>query len=638
MASVETLTSLAILKVNIDQGGDYLDYLRPFILQVLVDQKPDPVTDVAVRDLIRAQFGLEIPARTVQIVLKRISRQYPLKREIGVYRITGTLPNPGVGVQKAQAERHIEAVVSGLMEFSKDSGKPLSTADEAVAALCGFLGEFSIPCLRAYLCGTAIPTVEGKEHSQIVLVSDYVLHLQRAEPNRFDSLLVVVQGHMLANALLCPDLQQAPKSYKGVTFFLDTPLLVQQLGLEGDSKKAAVDELIRLLHNLGATVATFSHSREELEGVIRGAADHVNVVDGRGSIVMQARRSGTTKSDLLVLAGRIDERLVEAGIGVQETPPYIAEFQIDENIFEKLLEDEVAYFNPRAREFDINSVRSIYVLRAKTSPSTVEQCRAVLVSSNSAFARAAYNYGQNHEEWRDVSSVITDFSLANMAWLKAPMGAPSLPTSEVLAFSYAALQPSKELLDKYLVEIDKLQKQGRIGERDHQLLRSSTLAQDELMHLTMGEESALTEATVTETLRRVTNEIKKEESEKLSAERTAHCETQQALARERLAKSRMQERLFWSCRRRARWCARGLFGAVLLVLVLGIIAGFGVRVQTPVVGWALMFGSAFLALAGLGNLVVGVSLKNLCDSVEAHCLAYFLRNEAKVSGIDLEAP
>ncbi len=29
-----------MLKVNIDQGRDYLDYLKPFILQVLVDNNP----------------------------------------------------------------------------------------------------------------------------------------------------------------------------------------------------------------------------------------------------------------------------------------------------------------------------------------------------------------------------------------------------------------------------------------------------------------------------------------------------------------------------------------------------------------------------------------------------------------------
>lgn len=83
VVSAETLTSLAILKVNVDHGGDYLEYLRPFILQILFGKKPDPVTDANVCNYLQTQFGLAIPERTVQIVLQRISRSGLLKRESG---------------------------------------------------------------------------------------------------------------------------------------------------------------------------------------------------------------------------------------------------------------------------------------------------------------------------------------------------------------------------------------------------------------------------------------------------------------------------------------------------------------------------------------------------------------------------
>ncbi len=315
-------------------------------------------------------------------------------------------------------------------------------------------------------------------------------------------------------------------SYKGVTFYFDTPLLVRQLGLEGEPKQAAVNSLVALLLELGATVATFSHSRDELERVITGAAQHIESPNGRGAIVMDARRRRTTRSDLLVLAGQIDDKLRDARIDVLSTPRYIEGCQIDETAFEKALDDEVSYLNPRAKEHDINSVRSIYVLRAGTSPAIVERSKAALVTSNAGFSRAAFQYGQRHEASREVSSVITDFSLANMAWLKAPLGAPAVPMTELLAFSYAALQPSMGLFEKYLSEIEKLEKQGKITARDHQLLRSSQLAQAELMNLTLGEEDALTEQTITETLKRVTEEIKKEESNKYRMERAAHQETQ----------------------------------------------------------------------------------------------------------------
>ena len=634
--SAETLTSLAMLKVHVDQEQDYLDYLRPFVLHVLVRNTPDLITDTVVRKHIRSDFGLEIPDRAVQIVLRRLSRKYPLKKERGLYRIAGELPDPGIDAEKADATRHINAVISGLCEFSKDTVKPIANDGEAVTAVCAFLTQFSIPCLRAYLRGTAIPTIEGQNDLQIVLVSKYVLELQNTDPNRFDSFLVVVKGHMLANALLCPDLQSAPKSYKGVTFYLDTPLLVRQFGLEGKPKQETVNNLIDLLDNLGAIVATFSHSRDELEQVITGAARHIESRNGRGAIVMDARQRGTTKSDLLVLVGQLDDKLKDAGIDVLNTPRHMEEFQIDELEFGNALDDEVSYFNPGARQCDIDSVRSIYVLRARTAPAILERSKAALVTSNDGFARAAFKYGQRHETSQEVSSVITDFSLANMAWLKAPLGAPAIPTAELLAFSYAALQPSKKLFEKYLIEIEKLEKSGKIDARDHQLLRSSQLAQAELMNLTLGEEDALTEQTLTETLKRVTEEIKREESNKYEMEQAAHQATQAQLAEQHTVRKHVLERLYWRCQRQATLCAwiASIFIVVLLTGSL-LASGIGLGSDNPIVGRLLGVASGVLILFSLGNLIFGTTVRRLHERMQARFLAWNLRRKASETGLDL---
>ena len=637
--STETLTSLAMLKVHADQGQDYLDYLRPFILQSLIVHEPDPITSVVVRDFISRDFGLEIPDRAIQIVLRRLSRRYSIKAEHGVYRIDGELPDPRIEARKADAIRHIRAVLYGLKEFSKTTSKPIVDDDEAVTAICAFLLQFNIPCIRAYLRGTAIPDLADSHDAEIVLVGKYVLDLQDKNPERFDSFLVVVTGHMLANALLCPDLTNAPQSYRGVTFYLDTPLLIRQLGLEGKFKQAAVENLIDILYRLGATVATFTHLRGELESVIIGAARHVEYRSGRGAIVAEARRSGTTRSDLMVLIGQIDDKLEDARIKVLSTPRYIESFQIDETQFERVLDDEISYFNPRARENDINSVRSIYVLRGNTSAKTVERTKAVLVTSNTGFARAAFQYGQRHEASRDISSVITDFSLANMAWLKAPLGSPAVPATELLALSYAALEPSKELFEKYLYEIDKLEDQGKITARDHQLLRSSHLASAELMNLTLGEEDALTEQTVTEMLRRVTEEIQKEENDKYRKERNAHQKTQEELARQQADRERVQERFYWQCQRQATvcaWCAT-VGGGLLLVVGL-MVASFGVVPENPILAGLFVLSAAALVLWTVLNWILGTTIKDVHGRVRTWCLKWCFRRKATGIGLDLDPP
>ena len=590
LVSTETLTSLAMLKVHVDQQQDYLDYLRPFVLHSLVVHEPDPVKDIDVQDLIRTDFGLEIPARAVQIVLKRLSRRYSLKRDHGVYRINGELPDPRIASKKAVAGRHIQAVLSGLVAYSKDTSKPLANEDEAVTAICSFLTQFNIPCLRAYLRGTAIPTIEGLHQAQIALVGRYVVTLQNTDPERFDSFLVVLRGHMLANALLCPDLKDAPRSYKHVTFYLDTPLLVRWLR------------------------------------------------SGRGAVVAEARRRGTTRSDLLVLAGRLDDALEDARIEIRDTPRYIDKFQIDETTFENVLGDEISYFNPRAKEIDINSVRSIYVLRAGTSVAILERAKAVLVTSNAGFARAAFEYGKRHIESREVSSVITDFSLANMAWLKAPLGAPGVPMKELLAFSYAALEPPPGLFEKYLIEIDRLERQGKITARDHQLLRSSHVASVELMNLTLGEEDALTEETITEMLKRVTEEIQEEGSKKYKKEQAAHAKTKNELAEQRMVRERVQAHLYWRCQRHARACAWCVSTAVALTLAVGLMAGAGLQSSNGIVGWMLFVASGIMAVGTLVNLILGTSVRNIHKKVQDRCLAWFIRRKSAETGLDFSEP
>ena len=630
--STNTLTSLAILKVNIDHGKDYLEYLRPFVLQVLVEYGPAIITDQVVSTHIKDQFGLQIPKRTVQRVLQRISKKdHCLKRDHGVYRITGDLPDPQITAKQSHAERHIEAVLSGLCQFSNTTIKPLSSDKDAIIAICAFLAEFDITCLRAYLRGTAIPQLEGDHKTDIVLVSKYVQHVRRTDPERFDSFIVLVQGHMLANALLCPDLHNTINNYENVTFYLDTPLLIQRLGLEDEAAQDATRELISLLSNLRGKVAAFSHSREELHSVLKGAAAKLDVPDGRGTIVVEARKRGTTKSDLLLLTASIDNKLSEAGIKVEATPHYIESFQIDETAFENVLGDELSYLNPRAKDYDINSVRSIYVIRANKPASSLEKARAVFVTSNTAFAKAAWTYGQQFESSKGVSSVISDFSLANIAWLKAPMGALSIPHTQLLAFSYAALKPSSELLSRYMTEIDRLENQKKITEHAHQLLRSSPLVDDELMDLTLGEEVSLTTETVTETLRRVSSEIKKEESAKLTAEQEAHRRTVAALNAHRAKHQKVMSNLYWKNHSQAKVLACALSTVSVIVLMVGVSVGLGLISVDPIIAWGSSIGLTILTLA---NLMVGSTVSNIHQWVQDRCLTWLLKNQAKAVDVD----
>ncbi len=634
--STSTLTSLAFLKVNLDEGKDYLDYLRPFILQILVDHQPEQITSTYISGQLRIQFGLEIPKRTIDIVLRRISRKEAIVKENRNYRIVGELPDPLLDTKMSEAKLEIDSVVSGLQQYSQNTVSPISSKEDAVNAICSFLAKFDVTCLRAYVRGTAIPKLNEIQNTDLVLVSEYIQHLQHTSPERFKSFVVLVQGHMLANALLCPDLDNLTQMYKKVTFYLDTPLLVQLLGLEDPNRQSAIQELITLLKNLKGKVSVFSHSRQELEGVIAGAAAYIDSPLGRGVIVQEARARGITKSDLLLIAGSLEEKLGEYGVEIEDSPRYTEALQIDEAAFEQVLDDELSYYNPRAKIYDINSLRSIYAIRGHKAAPTLEKSKAVFVTSNTAFARAAWEYGKEHESSHEVSVVISDFTLTNLAWLKAPVGAPEIPHTQLLAVSYAALSPSKQLLNKYMKEIDRLLDKGRISERDHQLLRSSPHVYPELMHATLGDDSRVTEETVMQTFKRVSMSIVDEESEKLVEEQRAHQETRETLSVLEAMNVETRKMLYWNCVRDSKIMAISISGILFVFLLPGILAGvvepnlyFPVIVPVyPIV--------AFIFISLLG-LMFGFNILSLYRWVQKQCQKRLFLRRSKAFGIDLSS-
>ena len=167
--STNTLTSLAILKVNMDHKGDYLDQLKPFIIQILLDEEPNSVTLENVSKHIDIRFGLTIPTRTIKLVLKRITRHYPVTKSYGSYKIIGKLSNPPqIKIKKEEAKKHLDFAVEGLQDFSQNTTKPISDSEEAVKSICSFLAKFDITCLSAYVRGTAIPALD-EDTSQLIL-------------------------------------------------------------------------------------------------------------------------------------------------------------------------------------------------------------------------------------------------------------------------------------------------------------------------------------------------------------------------------------------------------------------------------------------------------------------------------------
>ena len=186
---------------------------------------------------------------------------------------------------------------------------------------------------------------------------------------------------MLANALVCSDLKSITRNFGTVAFYFDTPLVLRLLGIEGEPKAQACAELVELLRKLKGQCAIFDHTFEETKSVIDADERNLDNPAARGRVIEEMRRRGTTKSDLQLLSGRLEEILARKGISKRRTPRYERNtaFQIDEELLAAShKKTKLTYMNPRAIEYDINSVRSIYALRRGKMPSRLEDAGVVL--------------------------------------------------------------------------------------------------------------------------------------------------------------------------------------------------------------------------------------------------------------------
>lgn len=203
--------------------------------------------------------------------------------------------------------------------------------------------------------------------------------------------------------------------------------------------------------------------------------------------------------------------------------------------------------------------------------------------------------------------------------MKAPLGSPELPRAEIIAACYAALEPSEPLWAKYLAEIDKLKQLGTITPRDHELLRFSLRAREELMDLTLGSEDALLTETIPEILGRIKSEIIQEQVGALEAERSSHAVTQEQLATAIGQQDRIRKRVHWIAARIGRgagWAAL-IFLAALVLFVAAMSALYVPFVARSEWGTFATVIVGFSAIITVLNVVWGVSARMVSERVEA---------------------
>jgi hypothetical protein len=275
-------------------------------------------------------------------------------------------------------------------------------------------------------------------------------------------------------------------------------------------------------------------------------------------------------------------------------------------------------------QHDVDCIAAIARLRAGRESFAVEDSRAVFVTTNAELARVTRAFFQAESTPKAVALCITDYALSNLLWLKNPTKAPDLPRRRLIADAFAAMDPSETLWKTYLVEIARLETQGRVTAEDYLLLRHSVAAKAALMDLTKGDPAAFTQGRVTEILEVAKRTVRADLMEELATANAQRARQEADLAKkdeehaERIASVR---RVGLTVGRVTAWAA---FALTLTLLGLATLYTFPWKLPSVTGAW-LRYALVSIQVALFVYVVVsmgwGTTLRDLAKRLETRIAA-----------------
>jgi hypothetical protein len=516
ISSDRLLTTLALLKVNQEEGFSYVDTYLPFVLHCLDVGGHKEVSGPTVQEELQSEFEIDLPLAVIKRLLREVVvlEKAQVKNKVIVVD-RGAIRGSSLNARIAEVERGQALLVDALVSFANEQF-PVEWSEEiGEKQIVNYINGFSSRVLAAAIGGDALPKPDAERDHDRYVVHRFARYVANRKPEQFDVLVSLVKGRMLADAMyFVPESREEPPSLKKVEVYLDAPPLLFLLGYAGDEMQAPYTEFLKLLQGQGAVVRCFEHSLTEAKEILDAAAAKANT--GRpseayhGDVVSHLVASGKTRVDIELLSNSLGKSLNRLGVNPVEVPERkMHRLEPDEGGLSERLQRAINYTNRLARDRDVASLAAIYRIRQGREYRDLEKCQAIFATHNVKLFRTSANFFRQRNP-RSVPPCVIDMALATMLWLRDPAAQAALPEDRILARAYAALNPNDQLWAKYNEEIDRLRSSDEISEDDAVFLRYDRDAQEALMDETRGDPEAFIDGTVEQVIARAREAVLEE--------------------------------------------------------------------------------------------------------------------------------
>jgi len=511
-----SLTTLAMLKVNLDSNQSYVSTFLPFVLSQFQNSSQLEIQEV--QDSISENFKLRIPLNSLRSLLEKARRKNYVYRDGEAYfPIKERLKNLDFENRRSTAMRQQNDLLRRLISYLSSYHDLILTEVEAEEALFNYIRQRDFDVLRSTVFGSPFISDSENQESNKKLsynIGLFVKFAYESDKVSFELLDSYVKAYMLSQLLIFEDIAEVDKPFSNVEFYFDTPFLLRLLGYTYPEYFNACEELMTMLCSEGCKLCVFQHTVDEVVGVLTAIMIAIKNPTQKvgGEVGRYCMNNYVTPSDIELTMSTLDERFKKYSIEVKDTPIHIKEYELGENELRNYLQANYHYNNPLAMDRDIDSVSAIFRLRKGKHPRGLHECIAAFITTNSLLAKHTYAFLFQNEYYTHFPLVITDHLATNLVWAKCSNKFGLISKKQLIADAIALTNPDEMTWRKYVEEIERLRNQGRITPDETLMLLYSNEVRNAIMEITQGGEIELNSKNIFDVIflakERITNEEK----------------------------------------------------------------------------------------------------------------------------------
>lgn len=507
MNDSSALITVAMLSTMLkERNADYLELISPFVLTLLPNRIGDAVDINTIIRKLSADYGFEhFPALVVEKILNRYGKQKHgyVEKRYNVYYVKKLYESEKFFQNQSKIRDAQSQVINQLCKYLRNNSR-YSDIDEnrSRELFLLFLEQKGLVFVNGI---EQLRTITSKDYD-IFQVARFVLEEHKNRSTTYGYIVEVVRGFFVYKSIYFfgrdGDINTL-SLMKGTTVYFDTPFLIEALGWNSQEGKLAALELMRLISDCGGSMKTFTHLVDEVQGILRAFGRDVLY---RSTFSLQYLLDKQyDQMDISRLIGTLEEKLSSLNISVVN-PVSMNELNSNEflplqvNDFSGEIEKLYRLDYPTTRsDNDVLSIASIYRLRGNASAKSLNNCTAVLVTTNTGLVNIVEEFYKSITT-HTVRYIMSDIDLTSILWLCSWQEKSNLPSIVLLENAYAACAPTKELLDVFGSTIDKLLGEGIINKDEALILRTQYVPRENLIEITQNDPSKVNDKMVLEIL------------------------------------------------------------------------------------------------------------------------------------------